>query len=69
MALGYEDIIDHDELRHDPVFLLLSQKLKPGRADYALLAGKTIRPVGVPVSKNAPIAQNQTKYSSQDLIE
>jgi hypothetical protein len=41
IALGYEDVNDHDELRHDPVFSLLSEKLQPGRADCALLAGKS----------------------------
>src|SRR5438067_9037268 len=28
MALGYEDLIDHDRLRHDPVMALLGGKLK-----------------------------------------
>jgi hypothetical protein len=25
MALGYEDLIDHDELRHDPVMAVLAR--------------------------------------------
>jgi hypothetical protein len=41
IALGYEDINDHDELRNDPVFSLLSERSEPGRADCALLAGKS----------------------------
>ena len=41
IALGYEDINDHDELRHDPVLGLLSDTLEPRRADVATLAGKS----------------------------
>ena len=41
IALGYEDINDHDELRHDPVLGLLSDTLEPKRADVAPLAGKS----------------------------
>lgn len=41
IALGYEDLNDHDELRHDPVLGLLSGKLEAGRADCAPLAGKS----------------------------
>ena len=40
-ALGYEDLNDHDELRHDPVLALLSDTLEPRRADCATLAGKS----------------------------
>jgi hypothetical protein len=28
VALGYEDLVDHDELRHDPVMAVLAGKLK-----------------------------------------
>lgn len=38
MALGYEDINDHDELRHDPV---LAGKLAARRRDCAPVAGKS----------------------------
>ena len=41
IALGYEDIDDHDALRHDPVLALLSDRLEPKRADCAALAGKS----------------------------
>jgi hypothetical protein len=27
IALGYEDLIDHDDLRHDPVMAVLAGKL------------------------------------------
>ena len=41
IALGYEDLNDHDELRHDPVMAVLAGKLKAGRADCAPVAGKS----------------------------
>jgi len=41
IALGYEDVNDHDDLRHDPVLGLLSDTLTPKRADVATLAGKS----------------------------
>src|SRR5512132_1538015 len=41
IALGYEDLVDHDELRHDPVLAALSGKLEAKRADCAPLAGKS----------------------------
>ena len=41
IALGYEDIDDHDTLRHDPVLALVSERLTPKREDCAVLAGKS----------------------------
>lgn len=41
IALGYEDLVDHDELRHDPVLAALSGKLEAKRSDCAPLAGKS----------------------------
>jgi Transposase DDE domain group 1 len=41
IALGYEDVDDHDTLRHDPVLGLLSESLTPKREDCAVLAGKS----------------------------
>ncbi len=41
VALGYEDLNDHDELRHDPVLALLSDQLEAKREDCAALAGKS----------------------------
>ena len=41
LALGYEDLIDHDQLRHDPVMAVLGGKLEARRADCAPLAGKS----------------------------
>src|SRR5690606_9835650 len=42
LALGYEDLNDHDELRHDPVMAVLAGKLKARRQKRcAAVAGKS----------------------------
>ena len=41
IALGYEDLNDHDELRCDPVLGVLAGKLAAQRSDCAPLAGKS----------------------------
>ncbi len=41
IALGYEDLNDHDELRHDPLLALLAGQLEGRRKDCAALAGKS----------------------------
>src|SRR4249920_1216406 len=41
IALGYEDLNDHDELRHDPIMAVLAGKLAARRADCAPVAGKS----------------------------
>jgi hypothetical protein len=41
IALGYEDLVDHDQLRHDPVLATLGGKLQARRSDCAALAGKS----------------------------
>jgi len=41
IALGYEDLIDHDQLRHDPTLAVLAGKLAARRQDCAPLAGKS----------------------------
>ena len=39
LALGYEDVCDHDQLRHDPVFAVLAGKLEPLRKRCAPVGG------------------------------
>jgi hypothetical protein len=41
IALGYEDLNDHDQLRHDPIQAVLAGKLTAHRADCAAVAGKS----------------------------
>src|SRR2546427_2705211 len=41
IALGYEDLNDHDELRHDPLMAVLAGKLTARRGDCAPVAGKS----------------------------
>jgi hypothetical protein len=42
LALGYEDLSDHDELRWDPTFAVLAGKLRPYlRSNCAPVAGKS----------------------------
>ena len=54
IALGHEDVVDHDQLRHDPVLAILAGKLAARRGDCAPLAGKSTlnrlehAPVGAP---------------------
>ena len=41
IALGYEDLNDHDALRHDPIMAVLAGKLAASRSDCAPVAGKS----------------------------
>ena len=41
IALGYEDLNDHDELRHDPMMAVLAGKLTTRREECAPVAGKS----------------------------
>jgi hypothetical protein len=41
IALGYEDLNDHDELRHDPMMAVLAGKLAARREECAPVAGKS----------------------------
>jgi hypothetical protein len=41
LCLGYEDLIDHDHIRYDPVLGAILGKLEAGRSDCAPLSGKS----------------------------
>jgi len=41
LALGYEDLNDHDHLRHDPLLAVLLGNLEAKRSDCAPIAGKS----------------------------
>src|SRR5437867_11078232 len=53
IALGYEDLNDHDDLRHDPMMAVLAGKLEARREDCAPVAGTATRN-RLAVSKLAP---------------
>src|SRR6476619_3312982 len=59
VALGYEDLNDHDELRHDPVLGLVSGKAEARRSDCAVLAGKSTlnRLEHAPKNRRRPLSQ------------
>src|SRR5205823_15032041 len=41
IALGYEDLNDHETLRHDPLMAVQAGKLEARRAERAALAGES----------------------------
>ena len=57
IAMGYEDLNDHDELRHDPLMSVLAGKLVAWRPDCAPVAGKST-PNRLELSRDKP-----TKYA------
>ena len=60
IALGYEDLNDHDELRHDPVLAVLAGKLAAQRSDCAPLAGKIdAEPAGAEPAGADALSQDQ----------
>jgi hypothetical protein len=62
IALGYEDLIDHDELRHDPVLAVLAGKLEARRGDCAPLGGqKHAEPAGARASRAQPVCPDQRR--------
>src|SRR5258705_10064784 len=63
IALGYEDLNDHDELRHDPLMAVLSGKLAARRQDCAPVAGKsTLNRLGL--SREVPSRYHKIAYDA-----
>jgi Transposase DDE domain group 1 len=58
LALGYEDLLDHDELRGDPVLGVLLGKLDRAAEAPPLLAGKST----LNRLEHAPAESGQTRY-------
>lgn len=58
LALGYEDLNDHDLLRRDPVLAVLAGKLAARRCDCAPLAGKST----LNRLEHAPMTAAHTRY-------
>ena len=66
IALGYEDLNDHDELRHDPVMAVLAGKLCARRKDCAPVAGKIdAQPAGVGAAGGDALSQDQPTRRAQ----
>jgi hypothetical protein len=63
IALGYEDLTDHDQLRHDPVMAVLGGKLEARRADCAPLAGKSTLN-RLELSRQAPTRYHKIGYDA-----
>ncbi len=66
IALGYEDLIDHDTLRHDPVLAVLAGKLKAGREDCAAVAGKSTLN-RLELSKGEPSRYHKISYDGEAI--
>ena len=58
IALGYEDLNDHDDLRHDPLLALLADTLEGRRKGCAPLAGKST----LQRLEHAPAASKPGRY-------
>jgi hypothetical protein len=67
IALGYEDLNDHDDLRHDPVMATLAGKLSARREDCAPVAGKSTLN-RLELSRPAPSRYHKIAYE-QEAIE
>ena len=66
IALGYEDLIDHDELRHDPVLAVVAGKLAARRSDCAALAGKSTLN-RVELSRHEPTRYHRISHDGQAI--
>ena len=62
ITLGYEDLNDHDDLRHDPLLALLSGKIEARRKDCAPLAGKST----LSRLEHAPAGGKPSRYAKID---
>ena len=66
IALGYEDLNDHDQLRHDPVMAVLAGKLAATRADCAPVAGKSTLN-RLELSRDEPTRYNKIAADTQAI--
>lgn len=66
IALGYEDLNDHDTLRHDPVMAVLAGKLEGRRADCAPVAGKSTLN-RLELSREAPTRYHKISHDGQAI--
>src|SRR5260221_14398518 len=69
IALGYEDLNDHDELRHDPVMAVLAGKVEGGPGGLAPGARqKTPQPPGARPAGGARPPQNKTYRAGERAV-
>jgi hypothetical protein len=60
IALGYEDLNDHDELRHDPMMAVLAGKLEAKRETCAPVGGQIdAQPAGTEPAAAHALSQDQ----------
>ena len=64
IALGYEDLNDHETLRHDPLLAVLAGKLEARRADCAAVAGKSTLN-RLELSKPEPSRYHKISYDAE----
>ena len=64
IALGYEDLNDHETLRHDPLIAVLAGKLEARRADCAAVAGKSTLN-RLELSKPEPSRYHKISYDAE----
>jgi hypothetical protein len=68
IALGYEDLNDHDDLRHNPVMATLAGKLSARRKDCAPVAGKSTLN-RLELSRPAPTRYHKIAYDQAAIEE
>src|SRR6202007_2088174 len=66
IALGYEDLNDHDALRHDPMMAILAGKLQAKRGDCAPVAGKSTLN-RLELSRADPTRYHKISYRAADI--
>src|SRR3974390_2998108 len=64
IALGYEDLNDHETLRHDPLMAVLAGKLEARRAGCAAVAGKSTLN-RLELSKPEPSRYHKISYDAE----
>jgi len=64
IALGYEDLNDHETLRHDALMAVLAGKLEARRADCAAVAGKSTLN-RLELSKPEPSRYHKISYDAE----
>ncbi len=66
IALGYEDLLDHDQLRHDPIMAVLASKLEARRSDCAPVAGKSTLN-RLELSRPSPTRYHKISYEGEKV--